>query len=64
MKYITVRAGMIRENPRVEFRGKVLYLKGFGDSMLNHDKLFRRLSDEGFCVISFDYRDKVAHKEK
>lgn len=55
MKYITVRAGMIRENPNVEFRGNVLYLQGFGDSMLNHDKLFRRLSNEGFRVISFDY---------
>lgn len=50
-----LRAGYIEENPRVPFKGNILFYEGLGDSMVNHLPLFRRLSEAGFRVISFDY---------
>ncbi len=35
--------------------GRILYLEGLGDSMLNHQPLFERLSRVGYEVIAFDY---------
>lgn len=50
-----IRSGYLPENPAVPFRGNVLFLEGFGDSMLNHQTLLSGLSLAGFRVIGFDY---------
>lgn len=52
---VKLRAGYMRENPAVPFKGCILYLEGFGDSMLNHDPYFAALSNAGYRVVSFDY---------
>jgi pimeloyl-ACP methyl ester carboxylesterase len=49
------RVGMYLENPKKPFKGCVLYLEGLADSILNHEPLFRRLSDAGYRTVSFDY---------
>lgn len=37
------------------FKGNVLYFEGLGDSMLNHDPLFKKITTAGYRVIAFDY---------
>ncbi len=49
----TIRSGYYPE--RGTFRGNVLYFEGLGDSMVNHEPLFKKMSAAGFRVISFDY---------
>lgn len=49
------RLGMYLENPDKPFKGCVLYLQGLADSILNHDPLFKRLSEAGYRTVSFDY---------
>ncbi|MGZ3775361.1 MAG: alpha/beta hydrolase [Pseudobdellovibrionaceae bacterium] len=53
--YINLRSGYIKEREDIPFRGNILYYQGLGDSILNHDPLFSKLSDLGFRVIAFDY---------
>ena len=50
---VEIRAGYLPH--KGEFKGNILYFQGLGDSMLNHDPLFIKLSREGFRVIAFDY---------
>lgn len=50
-----IRSGYLPENPAAPFRGNVIFLEGFGDSMLNHQALLSGLSLAGFRVIGFDY---------
>jgi alpha-beta hydrolase superfamily lysophospholipase len=38
-----------------ELRGCVVYLEGLGDSILNHEPLFRALAGAGYRTLSFDY---------
>lgn len=49
------RVGMYLEHPKRPFKGCVLYLEGLADSILNHEPLFRKLSDAGYRTVSFDY---------
>lgn len=49
------RVGMYLESPKKNFKGCVLYLEGLADSIMNHEPLFRRLSDAGYRTITFDY---------
>lgn len=49
----TIRAGYFPESG--SFRGNILYFEGLGDSMLNHQPLFKSLSEAGFRVLAFDY---------
>lgn len=49
----TIRAGYFPESGK--FRGNILYFEGLGDSMLNHEPLFKELSRAGFRVVAFDY---------
>lgn len=46
---------MYLENPKKPFKGCILYLQGLSDSILNHDPLFKKLSDAGYRTVSFDY---------
>jgi alpha-beta hydrolase superfamily lysophospholipase len=48
-----IRAGYLAHEG--SFKGNVLYFEGLGDSMLNHDPLFKKISQAGFRVIAFDY---------
>ncbi len=57
---VSLRLAQFRANSEVEFKGCVLYLQGLGDSVLNHEPLFKKLSDHGFRVISFDYMGQGA----
>jgi len=50
-----LRAGYLPENANVNFQGNILYLQGLGDSILNHEPLFTRLTEAGYRVIAFDY---------
>ena len=52
---VKLRTGIVFESSNVPFKGCVLYLEGFADSILNHRALFSALSESGFRVISFDY---------
>ena len=53
---VRIRAGYLAESPNAKvFKGNVIYLEGLGDSMMNHQTMFKALSDEGYRVISFDY---------
>ncbi len=52
---VDIRSGYLAENPDVPFRGNVIYYQGLGDSMLNHEPLFSKLTQAGFRVIAFDY---------
>lgn len=54
-KNIKIRAGYLKANKDKEFKGNILYLQGLGDSMLNHDRLLKTMSNKGYRVISFDY---------
>jgi alpha-beta hydrolase superfamily lysophospholipase len=51
----TLRSGHLPQNPKVPFLGNILYFEGLGDSMMNHQPLFTKLTDAGFRVIAFDY---------
>jgi alpha-beta hydrolase superfamily lysophospholipase len=51
----TLRAGYLPANPDVAFRGNVLYLEGFSDSMMNHDTLFQEVTALGYRLVAFDY---------
>lgn len=48
-----LRTGIYLEQGKM--KGCVLYLQGLGDSMLNHEPLFRALSDAGYRTVTFDY---------
>lgn len=50
-----IRSGYLAENPQVPFRGNIIYYQGLGDSMLNHQPLFSKLTQAGYRVIAFDY---------
>lgn len=50
-----LRNGYLEENPNVPFKGNIVYFEGLGDSMVNQMPLFKRLTDEGYRVIAFDY---------
>ncbi len=52
---VDFRVGMYLESPGKPFKGCVLYLEGLADSILNHEPLFKRLSDAGYRTVSFDY---------
>jgi alpha-beta hydrolase superfamily lysophospholipase len=49
------RAGYVKENSNIAFKGNILYFEGLSDSIRNHAPLFSRLSEEGYRVIAFDY---------
>lgn len=51
----TLRTGVFYESAERPLKGCVLYLQGLGDSMRNHDPLFRALSDAGYRVLTYDY---------
>jgi alpha-beta hydrolase superfamily lysophospholipase len=53
--YAEIRAGYLQEDSAVPFKGNILYFEGLGDSMLNHQPLFEKLTHAGFRVIAFDY---------
>jgi len=53
---ITQRVGMFPESKEAAFKGCVMYLEGFGDSIQNHYPLFNKLRLAGYRVISFDYQ--------
>lgn len=48
-----IRAGYLPHEGT--FKGNVLYFEGLGDSMLNHDPLFKKITKSGYRVIAFDY---------
>lgn len=48
-----IRAGYLAHEGT--FKGNVIYFQGLGDSMLNHDPLFKKIAKAGFRVIAFDY---------
>lgn len=48
-----IRAGYLPHEGT--FKGNVLYFEGLGDSMLNHDPLFKKITKAGYRVIAFDY---------
>jgi alpha-beta hydrolase superfamily lysophospholipase len=48
-----IRAGYLPHQGT--FKGNVLYFQGLGDSMLNHDPLFKKIARAGYRVIAFDY---------
>lgn len=48
-----IRAGFLAHQGK--FKGNILYFQGLGDSMLNHDPLFSKLTKAGYRVIAFDY---------
>lgn len=48
-----IRAGYLAHEGA--FKGNVIYFEGLGDSMLNHDPLFKKISKAGYRVIAFDY---------
>lgn len=50
-----IRSGYLAENSQVPFRGNIIYYQGLGDSMLNHQPLFSKLTQAGYRVIAFDY---------
>jgi alpha-beta hydrolase superfamily lysophospholipase len=50
-----IRSGYLHESTAVAFRGNIIYYEGLGDSMLNHQPLFEKLTRQGFRVIAFDY---------
>ncbi|MFP5384492.1 MAG: alpha/beta hydrolase [Bacteriovoracia bacterium] len=50
---VSIRGGYLPHQG--EFKGNILYFQGLGDSMLNHDPLFKKLAQEGYRVIAFDY---------
>lgn len=52
---LALRAGYRPEAPGVPFRGDLLYLEGFADSMMNHGPYFDALNAAGYRVVSFDY---------
>ena len=54
---VQIRAGYLPENPdpKVPFKGDIIYYEGLGDSMLNHMPLFNKLTAQGYRVIAFDY---------
>ncbi len=52
---VDIRTGYLNANPDVSFKGNILYYEGLGDSILNHDPLFQKLTDAGYRVIAFDY---------
>ncbi len=48
----------LREGVHSEFghlRGCIIYLEGLGDSVLNHEPLFRAFAKAGYRTLSFDY---------
>jgi pimeloyl-ACP methyl ester carboxylesterase len=49
-----IRTGILRTR-RAVVKGNLMYLEGLGDSMMNHAKLFKKLNNEGYNIISFDY---------
>lgn len=51
----TLMTGTYLESSQGPFKGCVLYLEGFGDSIRNHVPLFKALSDNGYRVVTFDY---------
>lgn len=48
-----IRAGYLPH--KGTFKGNIMYYQGLGDSMLNHDPLFRKIASAGYRVIAFDY---------
>jgi alpha-beta hydrolase superfamily lysophospholipase len=48
-----IRAGYMAHEGA--FKGNVLYFEGLGDSMLNHEPLFKKITKAGYRVIAFDY---------
>lgn len=54
-RQVTLRAGFLAATPHVPFRGNILYLEGFADSMRNHDGFFQALTSAGYRVVAFDY---------
>lgn len=49
------RVGLFLESRESQFQGCVIYLEGLGDSIRNHEPLFKKMNSEGFRVLSFDY---------
>lgn len=50
-----IRTGILKTDKSV-LKGTVLYMQGFGDSMMNHMPLFQTLAGEGYNIVAFDYR--------
>jgi len=49
----SIRAGYFPEEG--SFQGNIIYFEGLGDSFINHQPLFSKLSEAGYRVIAFDY---------
>jgi alpha-beta hydrolase superfamily lysophospholipase len=52
---LVFRTGMFLEAQGGPFKGCVIYLEGFGDSVLNHIPLYTALSTAGYRTIFYDY---------
>ena len=52
---VQLRAGYAEESSQTPFKGCVIYLQGLGDSILNHEPLFKKITDNGYRVLFFDY---------
>ncbi|MDG0817187.1 alpha/beta hydrolase [Bdellovibrio svalbardensis] len=52
---VFIRNGYLEENQNVPFNGNIIFYEGLGDSMVNHQPLFQKLTDAGYRVIAFDY---------
>ena len=48
-----MRTGLYLENGKL--KGCVLFLQGLGDSILNHEPMFRELAKAGYRTVSYDY---------
>lgn len=49
------RMGYLLESRESNFKGCVIYLEGFADSIMNHAPLFNKLTNAGYRVLMFDY---------
>jgi pimeloyl-ACP methyl ester carboxylesterase len=50
-----LRVGVYSESSESSLKGCVLYLEGLGDSIANHEPLFKALSNSGYRVLAYDY---------
>jgi alpha-beta hydrolase superfamily lysophospholipase len=55
VKSTELRVGVYLESPAAKLKGCVLYLEGLGDSIANHEPLFKTLSEAGYRTLAYDY---------
>lgn len=60
VKSTELRVGVYLESPSTNLKACVLYLEGLGDSIVNHEPLFKTLSEAGYRVLAFDYMGQGA----